>query len=111
FSYATSPTFTRDGSAAYFAVRYVLSFSDPRSVVKRSELVIYRLDLASQAIAPVTTRDPERDEYNPRVSPTGRWLAYARSNGLRDAELRIRDLQSGEDRRLTTLTNADEPDN
>src|SRR5260370_39632377 len=51
-----------------------------------------------------------RHEFKPQLSRSGKLLAYARRNSPAVTELRIRDLQSGTDRKLTILTNADDPD-
>ncbi|MDX1492486.1 MAG: hypothetical protein R3253_00325 [Longimicrobiales bacterium] len=62
------------------------------------------LDARLATLGPVT--EPERMTegarwaLHPEVSPDGRWLAYARSDGLSDIEIQLIDLESGEERSL-----------
>ena len=65
---------------------------------------VAELDARLERLMPVT--EPERLTnrarwgLHPTPSPDGRWLAYTRSDGRSDIQLRIRDLRSGEDRSL-----------
>lgn len=62
------------------------------------------LDAELAELGPVTepetlTKDA-RWALEPDVSPDGRWLAYARSDGHSDIEIQLIDLQTGEERSL-----------
>jgi Tol biopolymer transport system component len=103
---AYSATFTPDGRAVFFSASHM---SADYHAPKFWENALYRLDLVSHELTRLTEPVSGRDELQPQVSKSGRLLAYARSNGFDDTELRVRDLRSGEDRRLTTLIDADQP--
>ncbi|MEZ4415244.1 MAG: BamA/TamA family outer membrane protein [Gemmatimonadota bacterium] len=45
--------------------------------------------------------ESRRQSYSPRVSPDGRWLVYARSDGRSDSQLRRVDLERGSEESLT----------
>ena len=60
-------------------------------------------DLAKKA--PLTQGEALTDDgyyaWDPAVSPDGRWLAFTRLDGRSDAQIRLRDLGSGQERKLT----------
>lgn len=90
-----------DGRSLYFA-----RHDGNTSLDEVDHWVIVRRDLASGKEETIVTRpDGPRTPlapgafFRPAVSPDGRWLAYgARASG--QTELRIRELATGEDRRL-----------
>jgi hypothetical protein len=63
-----------------------------------------KLDGRLERLMPITESErlttDARWALHPTTSPDGRWLAYARSDGRSDIQLRIRDLTTGRDRSL-----------
>jgi Tol biopolymer transport system component len=72
----------------------------------RSELETELSDLDAQLALLAPVSDPEqmtegaRLALYPKVSPDGAWLAYSRSDGRSDTQLRLRDRNTGESRAL-----------
>lgn len=54
------------------------------------------------------TQNSDVSEFKPQSSPNGKFLAYIRQYNDRRTELRLLEVASGEDRLLTTLSNADD---
>lgn len=83
-----------DGRSIYYAARRGSLFEDH---VRLPLWSVHRRDLASGRSEPVVTH--AGSAMRPAVSPDGRWLAYAaRQDG--ETELRLRNLDTGEDRLL-----------
>src|SRR5262249_17228200 len=57
----------------------------------------------------LTDTTSKMHEFTPILSPSGRWLAYGRRGADARTALRVRGLDSGQDRELFTLTDADDP--
>ncbi|MDO8861994.1 amidohydrolase family protein [Haliea sp. E1-2-M8] len=93
---ALSPAYSPDGRSVYFelsrncAAKVAYAFVPPCSQVQVLDLVSGQQSVVS---------DREGGGMRPQVSPDGRWLVYA-SRRVADTGLRIRDLQSGEERWL-----------
>jgi Tol biopolymer transport system component len=60
------------------------------------------LDAQLERVAPITQSERLTEDarwgLHPLVSPDGRWIAYTRSDGRSDIQLRVRDTDTGEDR-------------
>ena len=103
-----SASFTPDGLTAFFSEtqdNHHLSHL-PQAIQTR----LYRIDMASHKRELLTDPVEGRNEFAPVISHGGHLLAYCRENAPNDIELRIRNLPTGEDRRLTILADADDPD-
>lgn len=90
----TGPVGGADGSSVYFAGQTGEARLRDRSYV---EYQIMRLDLASGDMASITSA--AGGAFRPEISPDGRFIAF----GRREAELTnlwLRDLESGDERRL-----------
>lgn len=96
-----SVTFTPDTRFAYFSET---RFDSAHWTAQTS---IYKFDLESHQRVRMTEESSGRQEFKPQVSRSGIFLAYARRNGPGDTELRIRNLQTDEDRRLTSISDHD----
>lgn len=90
----TQPELSRDGRRlAFLAI-------DPKGV---SDLYLLELDTGS---APIRLTDDPDLQGAPAFDPTGRRLAYFH-DGREGPELRLRDLETDDARRLTTLPSSD----
>ncbi|KLJ02552.1 acyl-peptide hydrolase [Luteimonas sp. FCS-9] len=93
-----SPVWDRDGRSLY-----VVSNQSPEWEYQPRESEIYRLDLASGAVAALTDR--RGPDEQPVLSPDGRQLAYVgyddERKGHQVTHLYLLDLQSGRSRALT----------
>lgn len=101
----TGPSAGPDGSSLYFAAQTGNYYPGGRTYV---EYQVVKLDLSSGQMSPVTTGDG--GAFRPEVSPDGHFLAF----GRREAELTslwLRDLGSGEERRLLAGITRDDQGN
>lgn len=90
-SVARGLTWSADGSALYFS---------DASAGQRER--IFRLDLATRAMTPVTSpSDKVLGDWDPVVSWGGRKLAFRRQINSTSAQLIVRDLRSGDEQSLT----------
>lgn len=97
----------RKASAAVFA-------PDGRSLyltegTGRLRTSIVRLDLSSRRRYVLTDSLADFSEFTPQIARSGRLLAYLRQYADGRTELRVRDLVTGEDRRLVPIPNEDDP--
>jgi imidazolonepropionase-like amidohydrolase/Tol biopolymer transport system component len=96
-----SATFTPEGRFAFF------SETRSDSSLWTAQTSIYRLDLKTQQRVLLTEEKSDRQEFEPQISRSGKFLSYARRNGPGDTELRVRSLQTGVDRRLASIADCD----
>lgn len=107
-SFVQSPTFTPDAGTAFLEVTFQLAdFRAP--LLQNYRTVLYQLETGTGEYRELTASVPERHEFTPRLSRSGVWLAYGRRDGGGEPELRVRNRQTGEDRRLFVLNAADDP--
>jgi Tol biopolymer transport system component len=89
------PSFSSDGSRMYYSMRTSQVRVNGERIMPQYQVGV--LDLASRVRSTLTNRP--LGAFSPVVSPDGRWLVYAARDAA-DAGLRLRDLESGEDRWL-----------
>ena len=78
-----------DAPQVYFVDDFAQSFG-----------AIFRLNVESGRSEQVTSPPTAEGDYNARVSPDGKYLAYIRERGFARQALRLRDLGSGDEREL-----------
>ena len=86
---------------AAFGISFSQAWEDWRASVSAES---HALADSLAALRPTTTGEAltrgAREALHPRISPDGAGLAFALADGRSDAHLRVRDLDTGEDRRL-----------
>lgn len=100
-SYMGTPSFAPDDSTAYLDITHIHRNAFPGRMVSIST-TLAELDMRSGAVREIPSQG-NADEFSPRVSRSGRFLAFGRQTAGRPADLILRDLETGQDRKLTEL--------